>query len=267
MKTPITYYGGKQNLTSELTKLIPNHVQYCEAFVGGGAFLFAKQKSKHEAINDYDSRITNFWEVIQNNFEDFYKMLHKKRLHSEKYYNEAKYILNNQNNYDNVSIAWAFWYGTQVSFGSQILNGFAFDNRGSSVKRIQNKIDNFSDEIRKRIQTVEIFTRDAIDFIILKDNENTFFYFDPPYINSDCGHYENKKEVYHRLIELLPKLKSKWMLSSFENELTLELRKNYNSKTKIFPLRVDSTRSETKYKTELLVWNYEVETNLFSTLN
>ena len=97
MKTPITYYGGKQNLTSELIPLIPEHYQYCEVFVGGGALLFAKPKSKHEAINDIDNRLIIFWEVLQNNFDDFYKMLLSKRLHSEKYFNDAKFILNNQN--------------------------------------------------------------------------------------------------------------------------------------------------------------------------
>ena len=42
MKTPITYYGGKQTLLKYLLPLIPQHKLYCEPFFGGGAVFFAK---------------------------------------------------------------------------------------------------------------------------------------------------------------------------------------------------------------------------------
>jgi len=34
LKTPISYYGGKQKLVSTIFPLIPKHVMYCEPFVG-----------------------------------------------------------------------------------------------------------------------------------------------------------------------------------------------------------------------------------------
>ena len=46
MKTPITYYGGKQTLLKYLLPLIPQHRMYCEPFFGGGAVFFAKPKSE-----------------------------------------------------------------------------------------------------------------------------------------------------------------------------------------------------------------------------
>jgi DNA adenine methylase len=52
MKTPITYYGGKQTLLKYLLPLIPQHKMYCEPFFGGGAVFFAKPKSEVEVIND-----------------------------------------------------------------------------------------------------------------------------------------------------------------------------------------------------------------------
>jgi DNA adenine methylase len=43
MKTPITYYGGKQNLISTILPLILKDKNlYCEPFFGGGAVFFAK---------------------------------------------------------------------------------------------------------------------------------------------------------------------------------------------------------------------------------
>jgi len=60
MKTPITYYGGKQTLLKYLLPLIPQHKLYCEPFFGGGAVFFAKPKSDVEVINDINGEVINF---------------------------------------------------------------------------------------------------------------------------------------------------------------------------------------------------------------
>lgn len=39
MKTPITYYGGKQMMAKHILPLIPEHHIYSEAFFGGGAIF------------------------------------------------------------------------------------------------------------------------------------------------------------------------------------------------------------------------------------
>jgi DNA adenine methylase len=49
MKTPITYYGGKQQLSGRIIPLIPEHTLYCEPFLGGGAVFFRKPKSQAES--------------------------------------------------------------------------------------------------------------------------------------------------------------------------------------------------------------------------
>jgi DNA adenine methylase len=41
MKTPLTYYGGKQQLSATILKLIPEHKRYVEPFTGGSAVFFA----------------------------------------------------------------------------------------------------------------------------------------------------------------------------------------------------------------------------------
>ena len=43
MKTPISYYGGKQSMLKHILPLIPPHQLYTEAFCGGAAVLFAKR--------------------------------------------------------------------------------------------------------------------------------------------------------------------------------------------------------------------------------
>ncbi|RHO63705.1 DNA adenine methylase [Parabacteroides sp. AF48-14] len=36
MRTPITYYGGKQRLADTIISMMPGHKLYCEPFFGGG---------------------------------------------------------------------------------------------------------------------------------------------------------------------------------------------------------------------------------------
>ena len=45
MKTPISYYGGKQQLASKIVSLFPEHKIYCEPFIGGAAVFFAKPQA------------------------------------------------------------------------------------------------------------------------------------------------------------------------------------------------------------------------------
>lgn len=51
MKTPISYYGGKQKLAGKIVELIPAHNLYAEPFIGGGAVYFKKEPSNVEVIN------------------------------------------------------------------------------------------------------------------------------------------------------------------------------------------------------------------------
>lgn len=40
MKTPISYYGGKQSMLTTILPLIPEHSIYVEPFFGGEAVFF-----------------------------------------------------------------------------------------------------------------------------------------------------------------------------------------------------------------------------------
>jgi DNA adenine methylase len=48
MRTPISYYGGKQIMSRHILPLIPEHTRYTESYFGGGAILFAKEPSESE---------------------------------------------------------------------------------------------------------------------------------------------------------------------------------------------------------------------------
>jgi len=66
MKPPVSYYGGKQNMTKEILSLIPKHKIYIEPFFGGGAIFFTKEPSEVEIINDLNSYVINFYNVCKD---------------------------------------------------------------------------------------------------------------------------------------------------------------------------------------------------------
>lgn len=48
MRTPLTYYGGKQFLSAQIVPFFPSHRIYLEPFAGGAATLFAKPRAGEE---------------------------------------------------------------------------------------------------------------------------------------------------------------------------------------------------------------------------
>ena len=70
MRTPISYYGGKQTMLKHILPLIPRHRIYTEAFCGGAAVLFAKRPAEAEVINDINMELTNFYWCAQVYYSD-----------------------------------------------------------------------------------------------------------------------------------------------------------------------------------------------------
>lgn len=93
MKTPITYYGGKQTMLKHILPLIPNHKLYTEAFCGGAAVLFAKHPADAEVINDLNGDLYNFYWMAKVYYPEL-KMEIDKTLHSRDMHAHAVHILN-----------------------------------------------------------------------------------------------------------------------------------------------------------------------------
>ena len=92
MRTCISYYGGKQNLAPEVISLFPEHIQYVEPFLGGGAVFFQKAISFNEVINDLNGWVTNFYFVVQTKYDQLEPLI-KGTLHSEIHHLRAADIL------------------------------------------------------------------------------------------------------------------------------------------------------------------------------
>ena len=261
-KTPISYYGGKQNMLRHILPLIPNHKIYTETFFGGGAVFFAKEPSESEIINDTNALAINFYKVCKTDF-DALKQKVEATLFSRATYSVALTIYRMPHLFNSLQQAWAFYISTNMGFGCRI-GSWGFDKYGKRVKAFQNKKMQFNSEIFKRLEHVQIENYDACRVIELYDTPDAFHYIDPPYIDSNQGHYEGySHEDFIRLLQCLSKIKGKFLLSSYPSNLLNLYSKEFGWYTKEFkkPLSAKKGVLGTKrdrYKTEVLTANYPI---------
>ncbi len=259
MKTPITYYGGKQQLAKKIIELIPGHKIYCEPFIGGGAVFFGKEPSKVEIINDTNSELINFYKIVQQDFISLEKEI-TITLHSRDQHRKAQVIYNNPDMFSDIKRAWALWTLSAESFGAMLDGSFGYDRVGTTTKKVSNKRDSFTYEYAIRLQNVQIECTDAIRIIKSRDTENTFFYCDPPYFNSDCGHYNGYTEDdFRNLLDVLSEIKGKFLLSSYPSEILKEYSKEKEWLTKSHEMLLcmgGSQGQKRKKKIEVFTRNY-----------
>lgn len=273
MKPPVSYYGGKQSMVKHLLTMIPPHKLYTEPFLGGGALFWSKKPSPAEVINDLDDNIVNFYRVLQTNFDELYSMVHS-TLHSRSHHTAAKYVLKEEpkkikksHTYylgpdGSISTptqrAWSFWVQTNMSYSSKKFGGFAYDRSEKTTQAIMNKRDRFKQYYHERLRNVCIECTDAIKVIQSRDTETTFHYCDPPYFNSDCGHYGGYTEQdFEALLQTLSKVKGNFLLSSYPSDVLQKYVDEHGWSMRQFQKPVAVSDKTNKMKTEVLTFNYQ----------
>ena len=257
LRTPISYYGGKQMMAKHILPCIPKHNRYTEAFFGGGAIFFLKEPSEVETINDINGEVINFYAVITTDFWKLNEMI-QSTLHSREQYDHAIVIYNYPKLFSPVQRAWAFWTLTNQGYVNKIgAWGYGKIDSASPVK-ISNKKLEFNVYIRQRLEHAQIECTDALKVIESRDTEETFHYVDPPYIETNMGHYSGyTEEDYSSLLDLLASCKGKFLLSGYMNKLLEGAIKQNRWCVQYFNKQLAASPNKTKRKTEVLVANYE----------
>ena len=261
MKTPISYYGGKQTMLPHILPLIPAHQIYIEPFFGGGAVFWAKPLSPSEVINDTNNEVVNFYRQIQLNFNALQEAI-QATPYSRLLHDKAFLIYTHPQYFTDLERAWAFWVQTNLSYSSSIGSGLTFDKENKGTLRILNKRLAFVEALQERLAHTCIENQDANLILRNRDCEKAFFYIDPPYVNSYQGHYKGytPKNLYE-LLQTLATIKGKFLLSSYYSP---ELQHYANEKQwKIVAIQRTLSASAVavgaarRKVTEALIYNYE----------
>lgn len=259
MKTPITYYGGKQTMLKHIRPLIPDHICYCESFAGGAAVFFDKTPAKVNVINDLNGELINFYRTVVSDPNGFKKEV-LQTLHCRGQHQHAWYIYNHPDYFTQIQRAWAIWVLSQQSF-SGILNGsFSIEKRkGAKPRKLNNAKLVFCDELIELLEKSTIECDDAFKIIKRYDTPDTFHFIDPPYVGSDMGHYAGmfNDQNLEQLLELCSTLKGKFMLTMYPNDIIRRYSDNFGWNIHAVDRQVSACKAaHRRRQEEWMVCNY-----------
>ena len=112
-------------------------------------------------------------------------------------------------------------------------------------------------EIRERLKNTIIENKDVVDIIKRYDRKTTFFFLDPPYI--DTTGYKDKFTIedHKKLRDELKNIKGKFLLTINDCDESRKIYKDFNIEEVDVSYSVSRERSARKRYGELIVRNYE----------
>jgi len=260
MKTPISYYGGKQTMLKHILPLIPKHQLYTEAFCGGCAVLFAKPPVDCEVINDLNRGLVNFFLVAKRHYS-MLKAEIEGTLHCRDQHAHAIHINQYPEFFSPAQWAWAVWTLSKLAFASKQDGTFGYDRGGTTALKVANAKDDFTEQLCRRLENVTVENDDALQIIRRYDCPEAFHFVDPPYINSDCGHYKGtfNEQNMEQLLHLLEQIQGKFMLTMFPHTPIEQAatRNGWN----IHPIErtISASKDKRRKQEEWIICNYQPE--------
>lgn len=238
--------------------LIPEHRTYVEVFGGAGWLLFAKEPSKVEILNDFDSNLMNLWSVIKAAPSQFVSSFDY-TLVSRETFSQYKQKYKNNDFEDAIERAHVLYYLTKSGFGGDVLNP-TFGTSKESRNRL--RLEQIESDIRQaytRLQKVTIENKSFEDIFKIYDSSDTFFYLDSPYRNTKqyaTGKFTD--ENYRLLAECCKEAKGKWLYTINDDPYIRELFSDFNIITHDVYYSVCKTDNGRKDFKELIITNYDI---------
>ena len=214
-----------------------------------------------EVYNDLDERITRLFRVLRDRGEDF-----KQRLtltpYSQVEFNELLKPTD-----DEIELARRDFVRWRQSIGGR---GDSFSltlhrvRRGMAdvVSGYLSAIDEELPKIMKRLRTVQIVQRDAVEVIKKWDSPDTLCYCDPPYVketrtSKSVYACEMTDEDHRRLAETLHACEGKVILSGYASPLYDELYAGWRRES--FEMPNNAAGGKEKARMEEVLWtNFDI---------
>lgn len=217
------YLGGKHFLVKRLLPLIPPHEVYVEVFGGAAALLFAKERSPVEVYNDVDKELVNLFTVVRDRRDEFLRRL-ELLPYSRELYRRYTSEIEEGKIVDPVDRAVAFYYCMRSAFAGRWGAGWAF---GKAHRRQPSAWANSAETINAIADRLRNVYVDCLDFrkcIRNWDSDETFFFLDPPYLDTAQARPTDFSEQDHRdLAAMLSEVKGKWLLTYGNHPLIRQL--------------------------------------------
>lgn len=213
-KPILRWPGGKTRMLKTILPMIPPHVCYCEPFFGGGAVLFAKEKSSVEVINDINGDLISLYRNIQ--------------FHLPAIIQEIEWLFSSRKNLHDfiaqpglteLQRAARFLLVNRTSFGSDMRSFGVVKTKGGGVGFDRHRIGDLMGAAHERLNGVVIENVSYQRCFANYDSTNSFFFIDPPYQNATNGGYlpwDEKQLAKFR--HDVSRLKGRWIVTLNDSE-------------------------------------------------
>lgn len=257
MNSPIKWVGGKSKLAKIILPMFPEHKGYVEVFGGSAYMLLSKEPSKWEILNDFDSNLMNFWNVVKNNYKEFINSFNYVLVSRETFDDyKNKYKTNNYKN--EIEQAHIFYYLVKAGFGADMKNPVFGTGKDRNRLRLE-QIDQDITEAHLRLLKVTIENKSFEKIFNIYDSEDTFFYLDSPY--RDTKGYATGKFTdtdYELLASCCKIAKGKWLYTINDCDFIRELFKDFNIIDHKVYYSVCATENGRQDFSELIITNYDI---------
>jgi DNA adenine methylase len=252
-RSPFRYPGGKTWLIptvrqwlkqdSKKTKLL------IEPFAGGGIVSLTaafEKLAEHVTMVEMDEEIAAVWEVI---LSDENKWLAEKIFSFDFTYENIINELDNPNK-KLTDLAFCTILKNRVFHGGILAKGSGMIKNGENGKGLSSRW--YPKTLRDRILAID-YVRHSIDFLtgdafqILEnniDNENIYFFIDPPYTVAGKRLYTYFNIDHENLFRLTSLLKGKFMLTYDDTKEIRELATKYKLEYRTIPMRTTHHREK-----------------------
>jgi len=253
------YLGGKTALMPLLLKMIPAHSIYVEVFGGSAELLFSKTRSKTEVYNDINGDLVNLFMVVRDHDEAFKERLEwllQSRETHEKWKTQFK---TNQAPQEPIERAARFYYILCTQFAGKMWGGWAYARIGRRYwgeHRIK-----ILGEIHRRLQRVHIERNDFRKILRTWDTPDTFFFCDPPYLDTTGYRQGFSRESHIDLAKALAAAQGKWLLTIGDHPLMWKLYGEYQTEIAETSLAAKKTKQGEKRNAvlrNLIIRNYDL---------
>ena len=238
MRTPLTYYGGKQKLAPQIVAMMPAHRVYLEPFAGGAAVFFAKPRAERETLNDLDTYIVRFWRALRDHADELVRAIELtpySRTEWEHIRGGGSWRRPNTIDWDgldDVEAARRLLVSIDQSF-SRSRHGWSppsilFDRRGRWQPGTWENLPEKLWDAVARLRGTCLECSDALELIPRFDIDGCVIYCDPPYSfdtrlapDKMYGHDDMDGTLWPQLVELLRSLhRAAIIVSGYPNEHT-----------------------------------------------
>jgi DNA adenine methylase len=218
-KPILRWQGSKSRMLKHILPMIPPHVCYCEPFFGGGAVLFAKQRSSTEVINDINGNLVALYRNLQYHLPALLEELDwlfasRQNLHD--------FVA--QPGITEIQRAARFLLVNRTSFGGNMHSFGVAKTKGGGVGFDHQKVSSLIGEAHKRLDGVVVENISYDRVFKNYDSKDTFHFIDPPYQNATNGGYkgwdEKQLTTFRREVG---KLKGQWIVTLNDSPFTREL--------------------------------------------